>query len=179
MAKKPNSHVPGDVPKKLMQHFPAEFATVAAKIFNAILRKKVYPTQWKIEYGIPIEKWKNPVSEENLRVISKTAFLSKIFEAFVVEWLLGYIKPFLDPNQFGGLKGISVNHYLIKFLEFVHKSLDVREPSAVLATMVDLSKAFNRVDHNLVIEDLYNMNCPSWLLNIVFSYLSDRTLNTM
>ena len=42
--------------------------------------------------------------------------------------------------------------------------------------MVDLSKAFNRVDHNLVIEDLYNMKCPSFLLKLIFSYLSNRTL---
>ena len=42
--------------------------------------------------------------------------------------------------------------------------------------MVDLSKAFNRVDHSLVIEDLYNMKCPAWLLKILISYLTQRSL---
>ena len=42
--------------------------------------------------------------------------------------------------------------------------------------MVDISKAFNCVDHSLCIEDLYDMKCPSWLLNVIFSYLSNRSL---
>ena len=45
-----------------------------------------------------------------------------------------------------------------------------------MATMVDLSKAFNKVDHTLVIEDLYDMKCPSWLLKIIISYLTKRSL---
>ena len=107
---------------------------------------------------------------------SKTPLLSKCYEGFLVDWLLNYIRPYLDPNQFGGLKGTSVTNYLIKFLHFIFSSLDSKEPSSVLAVLVDLSKAFNKVDHNLVIEDLFNMNCPAFLLRILFSYLSDRSI---
>ena len=39
-----------------------------------------------------------------------------------------------------------------------------------------MSKAFNRVDHNILIEDLYNMKCPAWLLKTIFSFLSNRVL---
>ena len=39
-----------------------------------------------------------------------------------------------------------------------------------------MSKAFNRIDHNLVIQDLYDMKCPNWLLKIIFSFLTKRTL---
>jgi hypothetical protein len=49
-------------------------------------------------------------------------------------------------------------------------------PHAVLAACIDLSKAFNRVDHTLVIQDLYDMHTPAWLLRIVISYLSDRSM---
>ena len=45
-----------------------------------------------------------------------------------------------------------------------------------MSILLDLSKAFNRVDHNLCIQDLFDMKCPSWLLRIVFSYLSERSL---
>ena len=75
-----------------------------------------------------------------------------------------------------GLKGFSITHYLIKLLHFVHKTLDMRKPHAVLAACVDLSKAFNRVDHTLVIQDLFDMHTPAWLLRIVISYLSDRSM---
>ena len=42
--------------------------------------------------------------------------------------------------------------------------------------MVDLSKAFNRVEHSNVITILHEMGTPGWLLNILISFLSKRTL---
>ena len=42
--------------------------------------------------------------------------------------------------------------------------------------LVDLSKAFNRVSHQMVIEDLYDMHVPSWLLLILSSYLTKRSM---
>ena len=75
-----------------------------------------------------------------------------------------------------GLKGLSITHYLIKLLHFVHATLDLKNPHAVLAACIDLSKAFNRVDHTLVIQDLYDMHTPAWLLRILISYLSNRSM---
>ena len=90
-------------------------------------------------------------------------------------WLLDIIKPYLDPDQCG-MKGSSITHYLVKLLDFVLSTLDKKKPHSVLAACVDISKAFNRVDHSLVIQDLYDMHTPAWLLNIVVSYLSDRSM---
>ena len=116
-----------------------------------------------------------PETLDDLRNIAKTPFISKVYESFIGEWLLPIIKPYLDPGQCG-LKGFSITHYLIKLLHFVHVTLDLRKPHAVLSALIDLSKAFNRVDHTLVIQDLYDMHTPSWLLKIVISYLSDRSM---
>ena len=98
-----------------------------------------------------------------------------MYESFLADWLLFYIKPFLDPNQCG-VKGSSITHYLIKLLHFVHQTLDQKKPHVVLTACFDLSKAFNRVDHILVIQDLFDMHTPAWLLNIVVSYLTNRTM---
>ena len=49
-------------------------------------------------------------------------------------------------------------------------------PNAVLALMVDFSKAFNRQDHNTLITILSDMGCPRWLLEIVIAFLSEREL---
>ena len=92
----------------------------------------------------------------NLQNLAKTPFLSKVYESFVGGWLLPIIKPFLDPGQCG-LKGFSITHYLIKLLHFVHSTLDLKKPHAALAACVDISKALNRVDHTLVIQDLYDI----------------------
>ena len=175
-AKKPVGIVPGDLPRKLVQKCSDLIAIPATKIFNAITCTSSYPTEWKKEHQLAIPKSYPPENEDDLRNIAKTPFLSKVYESFLAQWLLYFIRPYLDPNQCG-LKGSSITHYLIKFLHFVHSSLDMRKPHAVLAACIDLSKAFNRVDHSLVIQDLFDMCTPPWLLRIVFSYLSSRTMS--
>ena len=175
-AKKPNGLVPGDLPRKVVQKCGDILSVPVTKIYNQITRCATFPGQWKIEHQIPIPKVSQPMDEDDLRNISKTPFFSKVYESFVGGWLLPLIKPFLDPGQFG-MKGFSITHYLIKLLEFVHSTLDLKKPHAVLAACVDLSKAFNRVDHNLVIEDLYAMHTPAWLLKILISYLSNRSMH--
>ena len=46
----------------------------------------------------------------------------------------------------------------------------------LLHVCIDISKAFNRVDHSLVIQDLFDMHTPGWLLKIVMSYLTNRAM---
>ena len=84
--------------------------------------------------------------------------------------------PFLDPGQCGGLIKSSISHYLIKLLHFIQFNLDKPQSHAVLLACIDMSKAFNRMSHQRVIEDLYDMKVPGWLLLILISYLTDRKM---
>ena len=84
-AKKPKSSVKGDFHRILIKAFNVEYAQPASIIFNSILKNKEYPKQWKIEYGVPIPKTSPPESLDDLRVISKTPFFSKVFESFLVD----------------------------------------------------------------------------------------------
>ena len=93
-----------------------------------------------------------------------------------MDWLLPIINPFLDPGQCGGLKNSSISHYLVKLLHFIHLNLDKTQAHAVILAAIDMSKAFNRMSHQQVIEDLYAMRVPGWLLLILISYLTDRKM---
>ena len=175
-AKKPDSAVPGDLPKKVVKAFSVELATPMMIIFNKITESAEYPQQWIREHQSSIPKQYPPNSEEDLRNISCTPFFSKVYEAFLSEWLLPIVQPFLDPANCGGMKGTSSSHYLIRLLHFIHANLDKTDPHAVVLALIDLSKAFNRVDHTMVIEDLHDMSVPGWLLKIIISYLTGRTM---
>ena len=72
-----------------------------------------------------------------------------MYEAFIGDWIFPFIASFIDPGQCGGLKGSSITHYLVKMLHFIQT-----QTHAVLLALIDLEKAFNRVSHQLVIEDL-------------------------
>ena len=107
-SKKPNSLVPGDLPIKIVNEFTPELAKPVCQIYNKITETAVYPRQWVEEYQLAIPKVKPPMSEDDLRNIASTAYLSKQYESFIGDWIMPFIDPFIDP---GGLKG------------FIHNSL--------------------------------------------------------
>ena len=117
-----------------------------------------------------------PECEDDLRPIALTAFFSKVMEGFVVMWLLEIIGPKIDFRQYGGTKGNSISHYLIELINFILYNEDKNDPTAVLACLVDFSKAFNRQDHNILVTKLSDMGVPSWLLKLVIAFLEDRTM---
>ena len=67
-------------------------------------------------------------------------------------------------------------HYLSELMNFIQYNLDLKERHAVLAVLIDFSKAFNRQDHHILITLLCDLGVPGWLLNIVASFLQDREL---
>ena len=175
-SKKPRSSVPGDIPRRLVQEFGPELATPAGKIFRSIVQTGHWPKPWRVEYGTPLQKQNNPVHEDQLRIISLTSYLSKVFEQFVISWLLDCVGSQLDWGQYGGVKGSSITHYLIDFVNFVLYNQDLKTPHATLAVMIDFQKAFNRINHNLIITILSDMGVPGWLLRIIIGFLREREL---
>ena len=77
-------------------------------------------------------------------------------------------------RQYGGQKRNSITHYHIEFITFILSCQDSSDQTAILAVMVDFSKAFNRQNHNILITKLSDMGVPAWLLRIVMEFISDR-----
>ena len=80
----------------------------------------------------------------------------------------------IDPGQHGGRQNYSVLLYLVKLVEFVMSNLDKKK--AVMMALVDFSKAYNRQCHNRLITCYSDLGTPGYLLNVIFSYLSDRKM---
>ena len=181
--RKPNSSVSGDIPRPLIKKYPFLYAAPISKIFNNMIQSGKWPRQWVREEAIvlsKLEKTKQPTSEDDLRSISKTAWVSKLCENMLGNYILPIIDKFLDPGQCGGLKKSSISHYLVKLLDFIHTTLDERTPHAAVLATEDLSKAYNRGSHQIVIEDLHAMLHGSphagWILNLTCSYLQGRSM---
>ena len=117
-----------------------------------------------------------PKNEDDLRTISKTAWLSKCLENILGDYILPTIDNYLDPGQCGGVKKPSITHYLLKLLDFAHRTMDESTPHCAILCTEDLSKAYNQGSHNLVIEDFQAMHVPNWALSLIFSYLNERSL---
>ena len=175
-AKKPKSGVPGDLPSLITKDFAEELSVPLCGLLNNIFQSEVWPQQWKKEYVTPIGKIPLPETEDDLRPISLTNFFSKVTEHFVVMWLLEFIENQIDVRQFGGSKGNSITHYIIELINFILSNQENTAPTAILAAMVDFSKAFNRQDHMVLVTKLSDMGVPGRLLKLVIAFLSNRTM---
>ena len=171
-AKKPNSTVKGDILPRLVKQHHALIAPAAMRIFNAVFRTNRWPTAWKNETTVVIPKGNSPDSLSGCRNISCTPFLSKVLEMFVLEDLRGELTK--DPVQYGGLKGVSVNHLLIDLYDSVLGGLDQGKTAVLLG--VDFEKAFNRLDHNACLTQLANLGASAPSLALVRSFLTNRSM---
>ena len=89
-------------------------------------------------------------------------------EHFVVQWIISDIQENLDPNQFGNRKGVSTSHYLVKLVDHLAALADLPKSYSSLV-VTDFTKAFDLIDHNIVIRDLLQLGTrPSvipWVCN--------------
>ena len=57
-----------------------------------------------------------------------------------MEWIIYHIGKQIDWGQYGGQSGMSVAHYLIELVTFIHYNQDLRDQHAVISSMVDFHK---------------------------------------
>ena len=171
--RKPKSMVSGDIFPQLVSRAAPWLAIPLTDIYNKISSGQSWPSDWKKEYVTPIPKKAHPEGPNDLRNISCTKLFSKIYESFVLSWLTGQAS--LRPNQYGGVKGLGTEHFLLNLWQNVLESLDDQR-SASLLTSIDYSKAFNRLDFVCCLKALKAKGVSKELLNIVASFLSGRSM---
>ena len=83
------------------------------------------------------------------------------------------IKGKLDNDQYGNEKGCSTTHYLIKVMDEAYRATD--KGLATTAITIDYAKAFDFVSHEVLIEKLKNLGVRGSIINLIISFLSNRS----
>ena len=146
-------------------------------LFNLIITTGIYPDDWKCAHIIPIYKGKGPKTDlENYRPISILSPVSKLFEKLLAAQIYSYLetKKLLHPAQFGFRKNLSCELALNSLMETWKNGLDVGND--VIAVFLDFSKAFDTVDHNLLILKLTYYNFDANLTHLIKNYLTNRSI---
>ena len=121
-----------------------------------------------------IPKKMKPTDFCDLRNISCTLFISKVFERYVLNCLQEEIT--LKENQYGGVKGCSTTHMVVDLIqEMCENAEDYR--SATVMCAIDFSKAFNRMSFQHCLENLRKKNASTPILRLVASFLTNRTMS--
>ena len=171
--RKPKSKVKGDIFPKLVGRAAPYLAIPLMDIYNCITATAQWPDVWKTEYVTPIPKKTIPESADDLRNISCTQLLSKVYESFVLDWLVTQID--LRTNQFGGMKGSGAEHFLTELWQQVLENIEDQRASSLL-TSIDYSKAFNRLNFATCLRAMKAKGACSEILSIISSFLTGRTM---
>ena len=149
------------------------------KILNLSLSSGIYPSNLKTAKVIPIYKKGDSKSINNYRPISILSTLNKIFEKILYARLVNYIEKFdlFYKYQFGFRTNHSTEHALIEIVDQIRLSIDKNQLTCGI--FIDLSKAFDTVDHNILINKLDHYGIRGNALNLFRSYLSNRKQYTV
>ena len=114
------------------------------------------------------------VLKKQLRLISLTPCLSKVAEDCVV---VDYVKPavlqILDPNQYGAVPKSSTTQALIHMVHHWSKETD-GNGATVRVTLFDYQKAFDLIDHKILVSKLCKVSIPTRIINWLTDFLSHR-----
>lgn len=105
--------------------------------------------------------------------------LSKLYEALLSHYIIEDLSPNIDRAQYGNEKGLSITHYLINMVNKILTSLDVNsshEKYAVVAQLIDWSKAFDRQDAKLGIEAFIRNGVRATLIPVLISFFQNRKM---
>ena len=121
-------------------------------IINTSIVTGVYPCIWKLPLVDPNHKSGNTEDPSNFRPVSILPILSKVLEKIVCQQLMEHLenRNLLSNTQHGFRKGLSTETALLKVSDEIYKNIDNKRISLLI--LCDLSKAFDSVDHEILLK---------------------------
>ena len=141
---------------------------------NQILNTGIIPDKFKIAKVIPIYKKDDPSLFTNYRPISLLPGISKIIEKIVFNQLSVYFKDskLFTEHQYGFRKEHSTEHAVLELIDRITKTMDNDE--IPINIYLDLSKAFDTLEHNIIIGKLRHYGVEGVSLSLFQNYLTNR-----
>ena len=147
---------------------------VVTHIINSCFERSIYPSAWKSALVTAIPKVNKPTKLEELRPISILPALSKIMEKCMEMQIRVYINDngILPAVQSGFRPSYSCSTSLLKVTDDIIGARDNSMTTALV--MLDYSKAFDRVNHEMLIAVLQYLSFSADAVSLIRSFLVDR-----
>lgn len=171
---KPSKQKRDEISTELLKQIGPYIAPIVCTLINECFSQGIYPDCLKLACITPIFKSGNPLEIENYRPISILSLFNKIFEKSIYNRLSNFVTQcnIIAPQQFGFQKGLSTELAVTNFTEKIYDSLNNKKTT--VAIFIDLSKAFDTVNHAILLKKLEVYGIRGVALSLLTSYLTNR-----
>lgn len=163
-----------DISMILLKRVINSIVSPLTDIFNKSFIQGIFPENMKIAKVVPLYKNGNKNIFTNYRPVSLLPQFSKILEKLFNKRLLSFIDKYdiLSESQYGFRKNRSTSLALWEFVENISNSLDNKKHT--IGVYIDLKKAFDTIDHGLLIKKLEFYGIRGIASNWLYTYLNKR-----
>ena len=168
---KTNSYGSDGIPYVYLKDAFPVLALYVTIIINTSIVTGLFPKLWKYPYVVPLFKSGDVDEVGNYRPISLLPVLSKLLEKIVATQLMLFLEEnkLLANSQHGFRSNLSTETALMKVNEHIYENIDKQKISLLL--LLDLSKAFDSVSHDILLRKCRQLNIDEFWFE---DYLSDR-----
>ena len=161
------------IPPKLVKIGADIIKEPLTQAINCCLRQGIFPENAKVASVVPLDKEKpDKYDVSNYRPVRILNAFSKIYEKVIKNQLASYLDNYFSPFISVYRKSCSTQQVIIRLLEEWRETLD--KNFIVGAVLMDLSKAFDCIPHDLIIAKLAAYGFKRETLGLIYSYLKGR-----
>ena len=166
---------PNSIPTTVLHLLANDICKPLSVIFNLSFNSGEYPDMLKMATAIPIFKKDSKLIVSNYRPISLLSNINKILEKLMFTRVYEFLEKHkcIYKLQFGFRSKHSTNHALINITETIRSALDSKKIAAGI--FVDLQKAFDTVNHEILIQKLNHYGVRGTVNKWFLSYLTNRS----
>ena len=169
-----DNHKSSDIPIVVIKHCALTIAPILCTLCNLCIEDGIFPSILKFGKISPVFKKGSKDKIENYRPISVLPIFGKMFEKILYKPVYSFVtsKNIISENQFGFRANHSTSHAIHNSINFIKSSH--AKGKHVLGVFIKISKAFDTIDHEILLHKLSNCGIRGNSHDIVQSYLSDR-----
>ncbi len=163
---------PDKIPALLLKNCAVNISSSLCQLFNKSLSCGILPSEWKLANISPIPKQSPIYDVSNHRPISLLSLVSKVFERCIYNRLIEHVHGQIYELQYGFRRGKSTTSQLLHVLHQILNALEQRNQVDIV--YLDFAKAFDKVNHDLLLVKLQNFGIRGNLLRWFKNFLSGR-----